>query len=326
MTTKRGDAVRAVSESQARICGCNVHVREVGDGPPVLLINGIGAHTAMWQPLEAVLGAGFRVIEFDAPGTGQSDTPLAPMPVSAMALVARKVLEHAGVEQADVLGYSLGGLVAQQLAASAPERVRRLVLAATTPGWGGIPGGPIAMLNVLTPLRYWFPGFYRRTIGSMAGGRARSDPAWVQRQGELRQRHPPSTRGYVTQVMGAGAFLGVRVLPRITQPTLVISGDDDPLVPAANSLLIANRVHDGRVVIAPGEGHLLLMDDDSVMLTVIRDFFAAGSLEGAPVWENARVVSDADVEAAVAGAPIQIQPWGMVSAAVRRIHAVPSRR
>jgi pimeloyl-ACP methyl ester carboxylesterase len=323
MKATRGDAVQ---ESQVRVHGLKIHVREVGAGAPVLLINGIGAHTAMWQPLESVLGDGFRLIEFDAPGTGQSDTPLAPMPVWAMARVAAKVLEHTGVEQADVLGYSLGGLVAQQLAVSAPQRVRRLVLAATTPGWGGIPGDPMAMLNVLTPLRYWFPGFYRRTVGSMAGGRARSDPAWVQRQGELRQRHPPSTRGYVVQVMGAGAFLGIRILPRITQPTLVICGDDDPLVPVANSLLIANRVLNGRVVIAPGEGHLLLMDDASAMLGMIRDFFAARSLEGAAVWEEARVVSDEDVGAAVADAPAQIQPLGVISAAVRKLHAVPTGR
>ncbi len=147
-----------------QIDGLRVLVREVGEGSPVLLINGLGAHTAMWAPLEQAL-TGFRLIEFDAPGAGRSQTPRLPGSVASMARIAAGVLDAVGVEQADVLGYSLGGMVGQELAAGAPERVRRLVLAATSCGLGAVPGNLGAMLNLATPLRYYSRTFYDRTLG-----------------------------------------------------------------------------------------------------------------------------------------------------------------
>src|SRR5438105_15774061 len=95
--------------------GLWIHVREVGEGPPVLLINGVGASTAMWACLEEAL-AGFRVISFDAPGAGRSAAPLLPVSIPRVARLAALVLDATGVERADVIGYSMGGIVAQQLA------------------------------------------------------------------------------------------------------------------------------------------------------------------------------------------------------------------
>ena len=114
---------------QVSVEGIRLHVEEYGDGPPLLLINGIGAHAGMWKPLREAL-PGPRLIAFDAPGTGRSATPPIPLSLEALARVAEGVLDELGVEQADVLGYSFGGAVAQRLARRAPERVRRLVLAA----------------------------------------------------------------------------------------------------------------------------------------------------------------------------------------------------
>lgn len=191
-------------ERSLRLGGVRLNVREVGEGPPVLLINGIGTHTAMWAPLERALH-GFHLVEFDAPGTGQSATPRHPVTIPALAWLAGRVLEAAEVERADLVGYSMGGLVAQQLAVSEPSLVRRLVLVGTSCGWGGVPGTLGPMLNIVTPLRYWSPDFYRRTIGNLAGGRARRDLEWVERHGKLRLLHPPTVRGYLGQVSGASA-------------------------------------------------------------------------------------------------------------------------
>jgi poly(3-hydroxyoctanoate) depolymerase len=314
----------SIAERSVLVDGVRLHLREVGYGPPVLVINGIGAHTAMWGPLEHALD-GFHLIEFDAPGTGQSATLPYPVTVPALAWLASQILDKVGVETADVVGYSMGGIVAQQLAASAPERIRRLVLAATSCGWGGVPGQPRALLNVATPLRYLSPGFYRRTIGSMAGGRARRDPEWIDHHGELRRRHPPTVRGYLGQVLTVSAWSGLPLLPRIRQPTLVVTGDDDPLVPPANSMLLASRLPMARVLLAPGEGHLLLMDPESAVLEPIRDFLGAESLDEATVWREARVVSRDQARAAIASTRQQLQPWGAVSAIMRAIWPVPRR-
>ena len=121
---------------QVDVEGIRLHVEESGDGPPLLLINGIGAHAGMWKPLREAL-PGPRLIAFDAPGTGRSATPPIPLSLEAIARVAEGVLDELGVEQADVLGYSFGGAVAQRLARRSPERVRRLV--SPPPRRGGAP-------------------------------------------------------------------------------------------------------------------------------------------------------------------------------------------
>ena len=311
-----------IRERSIDVDGLRLHVREVGSGDPLLLINGIGAHTAMWTPLEEVLDE-FHLIEFDAPGTGRSATSSYPVSIPALAWLARRVLENCGVASADVLGYSLGGLVAQELAIAFPDHVRRLVLVATSCGWGGIPGRPGAMLNVATPLRYWSPAFSRATIGSMAGGHARRDLDWVRRHGELRQRHPPNAWGYMGQMVGASSWSSLPQLGRIKQPTLVITGDDDPLVPASNSMLLASRLPEARVLVVAGEGHLLLMDSSSAALRPIREFIAAPVHTQAHIWKTARAVATDEARAAIGASGHQLQPWGALSALMRAAWPAP---
>jgi pimeloyl-ACP methyl ester carboxylesterase len=314
--------MRTAQEHRVRAGGLRIHVREVGEGAPVLLVNGLGAHAAMWAPVEEVLD-GLRLIEFDAPGTGRTRSTIAPVPIPGLAWLATKVLDELGVARADVLGYSMGGIVAQQLAIAAPERVRRLVLVATTPGVGGVPGEAYAMLNVATPLRYWSPAFYAATIGGMVGGRARTDPQWVAEHGRLRRRSPPSAWGYAGQLMSIGTWTTLPMLHCIRHPVLVVTGDDDPLVPPANSYLLAHRLPHARLLLAPGEGHLLLMDPDSTALAGIHGFLQAGRPDDAPAWRDAAVVDDATVRAAIAGTRSPLQPLATVGALMRR--AWPAR-
>ena len=117
---------RAVELSGIRLC-----VRERGDGDPLLLINGIGAHLDMWASLERALPQ-TRLIAFDAPGTGRSGTPFVPLGLESLAQLSERLLDRLDYDRVDVLGYSFGGLIAQYLAHRAPERVRRLVLGVVT--------------------------------------------------------------------------------------------------------------------------------------------------------------------------------------------------
>jgi pimeloyl-ACP methyl ester carboxylesterase len=134
--------------------GFRIHVQERGEGEPLLLINGLGANTDMWAPLAGHF-PDRRVLLFDAPGAGRSSTPHYPVTVGELSELAVAVLDNRGVETADVLGYSYGGAVAQQLAFEAPERIRRLVLAATNYGVGSLLGSPQAMFILSTPFRYY---------------------------------------------------------------------------------------------------------------------------------------------------------------------------
>ena len=314
-----------VQEACVRVGGLRVHVRDVGEGPPLLLINGLGTHSAMWEPIERAL-TDVRLIEFDSPGTGRSRGTSGVISVPALAWLATRVLDEVGVERADVLGYSMGGVVAQAMAAYTPERVRRLVLVATTPGLGGVPGTSSAMLNIATPLRYYSQSFYARTIGDMVGGRARTDRAWVERHGRLRRRHPPTVRGYFGQLASVASWTNLPLLHRIGHPALVVTGDDDPLVPPANSVLLARRLPQGRLLVVPGEGHLLLMDADSAALAPIRGFVTAQSPQDAPAWRDAEPVGDDDVRAAIAAAGRTLQPWSAIGGLMRSAWPVRTGR
>lgn len=279
------DEESRVHVSYPRICGLRIHVREShrnGATPPLLLINGLGTHTGMWHVLERYL-SDFHLIQFDAPGTGQSATSPVPVPVAALARIAAGVLDDRGVDRADVLGYSMGGLVAQQLAISKPKRVRRLVLAATTVGLGGINGKWGPLLNIYSPLRFTSRRFYHATIGNMAGGRARWDEEWVSRHGEIRQQAPPTALGYAGQLIG-GMWSTLPGLARIDHPTLVVHGDDDPLVPPANMYLLTNRITNARGQLLAGEGHLMLMDEDSAVFPKIVDFLTAEDHRESKTW------------------------------------------
>lgn len=310
-------------ERRIRLDGLPVHVRDVGDGAPVLLINGVAADTGMWARLEAAL-AGFRVISFDAPGAGRSPAPLVPVSIPRLARLAALVLDHAGVEHADVIGYSMGGIVAQELAARAPERVRRLVLAGTTCGLGAIPGDPLAILQMLVPARYVSRTVYARTIGGLVGGSARHDHTVVRDLMAVRLRRV-SLRGYLGQMVSLSRWSGLPLLARIPHPTLVVTGDDDPLSPVANAMLLTRLLPQARMLVVPGEGHLLFLSPQSPVLAPVREFLTAEPLAGASVWRQARDVTADDFRRAIPRLSAQAQPWGVIGAVMRRRWFEPGR-
>src|SRR5215218_3895983 len=103
-------------EHELTVHGLRIFARERGSGHPLLMINGLGGNTEMWGPAEERLSAGSRTIVFDAPGTGRSSTSPIPLPLPAVARLIARVLDELGYERADVVGYSLGGAIAQQFA------------------------------------------------------------------------------------------------------------------------------------------------------------------------------------------------------------------
>lgn len=313
-----GRSARLSSEGELiRFPDAAVFVRETGDGPPLLLVNGLGAHTDMWRPLEPVLD-GFRVVQFDLPGAGRSPAPRAPLRMKRLARLCRSIMDHAGMDVADVLGYSMGGMVAQQLAADAPERVRRLVLVATTPGVGAVQADPKALLNILTPIRYSSSRLYAKTLASMVGGRARHDPEWIAEQSRVRFLHRPTWRGYLGQLNSMAGWSALPLLERVAAPTLVISGGDDPLAPAVNGMIIASLLPNGRLLVLDGEGHLMVLDEGSGSHPAIRDFLTSVEHHSAEVWSRSAVVHRRDVHAALDRVRRQLPPLSLLDAAARR--------
>jgi pimeloyl-ACP methyl ester carboxylesterase len=123
-----------------------------GSGSPLLLITGLGASLDLAEPFERELvKRGRQVVSFDAPGVGESTPYLLPRRMRGVARTVAKMAAALGYDRMDVLGVSLGGVVAQQLARQSPDLVRRLILAATGPGLGGVPGSPRVPLALATP-------------------------------------------------------------------------------------------------------------------------------------------------------------------------------
>jgi pimeloyl-ACP methyl ester carboxylesterase len=254
--------------------GHRVHVTETGQGDPLLLVPGIGNSTHMWAPFMEQF-SNRRVIRLDAPGTGQSSIPLFPVPIPALSDLLAAVLDNRQTPWADVVGFSYGGAVAQQFAYDHPSRVRRLVLAATFCGIGSVPGSLEALAAITTPLRYYSPTYFERTAAVTCGGVAGRCAETRSRMMAARREQPPSPYGYALQILGITGWSSWPFLAHIRHETLVISGDDDPLVPVANARMLAACIPRATLEIVQDGGHLLLWDDAKNLGTRIGRFVNA---------------------------------------------------
>lgn len=244
-----------------------------GSGPPLLLITGLGASLDLGVPFERELAAcRVQAVSFDAPGIGESTPYRWPPRMPGIARTVERMLDALGYDRVHVLGVSLGGVIAQQLAHQAPHRVGCLILAATGPGLGGVPGSPHALLPLATPRRYYQPGYYRRIAGRVYGGAARSDPDALLHGSPARFTEHPTLRGYLGQIYAITGWTSIPWLWTLQQPTLVLAGDDDPIVPLINGRILARCIPSARLQVVAGGGHLFLLEGPAEMARLIAAF------------------------------------------------------
>lgn len=297
--------------------GVDLFVRERGDGRPLLLINGIGGNADMWGALEERLAGAATTIVFDTPGAGRSSTPRWPLSISEFARITGTLLDELGHDEVDVLGFSFGGLVAQELAHRSPERIRRLALVGTACGWGSKPGTIASLALISLPVRYHSRAVYERTNRLLSP----ADQGLVDRLPHLtaaRLRYPPPLLGYGYQ-MAAGMFWSsLTWLPTVHAPTLVLAGALDHLIPPANGVQLARLLPEARLHILEDEGHLFVLDPESPSQPLLQDYFGADELGDSSAWSNGRlVVDDGEVEDAFRTS-IGSRPHGALSDAYRR--------
>jgi len=235
-----------------------------GTGPPLLLCNGIGMRLEALQPFVDALDPAIEVIRFDAPGVGGSQLPSLPYRFTTLALLLRQMLHDLGHQQADVLGISWGGGLAQQFALLNPRLCRRLILVATATGpQTMVPPNPLPPLKNLI-LRRW---------GDLWGGSAKTDPDALARALHKAQISPLSL-GFLYQNTAALGFTTLPLLPLIRQRTLVLTGDDDPIIPLANARLMNLLMPRSRLHVYHG-GHLGLATEAAELAPVVDAFLAA---------------------------------------------------
>jgi pimeloyl-ACP methyl ester carboxylesterase len=265
-------------DSTLTVQGLRVFVRERGDGFPLVLLNGIGANCDMWGPTAAVLSRRSRTIAFDCPGTGRSDTPIFPLAMASLSHVLLDALDALGHTWFDVLGFSFGGLLAQQVAKDGADRVRRLALVSSACGLGSTPPAASALAAVATPMRYYSREWFDRT-NPLLGELEAMDEIAVSAYARARFEHPPTAVGYTYQLWAACWWSSLAWLSTITIPTLIISGGRDRLVRPENAYQLARLLPRSRLLLLPDASHFPLLEEGPAT-EALSDFF---SLDKVPI-------------------------------------------
>ena len=253
-------------------------------GLPVLLVMGLGVSATGWWRTVPVLAADRPVIAFDNRGVGRSDRPTGPYSTLEMADDAIAVLDAAGFERAHVYGISLGGMIAQEIALRHPRRVAGLVLGAT------IPGGERSVMPDESTLNFFrrraempaFEAVWASVPYSYGEATRREHAQRIADDLEQRLRYPVEPEPYTAQLAASlGHDAGDR-LGEISAPTLVVHGDADGLVPAANAQVIADAIPGARLELWPGASHLYPTDEPEADRSVARFLAEVEATAGSP--------------------------------------------
>lgn len=238
-------------------------------GPPLLIFNGIGANLELLEPFTAAL-AGTETVVFEVPGVGGSPPPMLPYRLWQLARMANRLMTQLGYDgQVDVLGVSWGGALAQQFAFQHPSRCRRLILAATSPGVLMVPGKLSVIRNLVSPRRYSDPEFLGRVGADLYGGVFRSKPDLLREHSH--HLRTPLGRGYFFQLLAGWGWSSLFWLRLLRQPTLVMAGTDDPIIPLLNARLLASLIRRARLHVID-DGHLFLISRAVDVAPVVQQF------------------------------------------------------
>lgn len=229
-----------------------------GAGIPLVICNELGANLELMQPLVDALPDA-EIIVFDYPGTGQSSQKQSLRRMSGYATLLRGMIDELGYndQPVDLLGAGWGGFLVQKFAYDFPERARRLILVSTSPGQIMFPGKLKNILQLATPSRFATARRYTKIARQVYGGRAKTEPALISEN--AKNSILPSKRGYFSQLLAVAGFSSLSWLHRVRQPTLILAGDDDQIVPLVNSRLLNLLIPRSRMQVIQGGGHLLLV-------------------------------------------------------------------
>jgi len=248
-----------------------------GEGEPVILVHGLGYDRRGWGPLPDLLGQEHLVLLVDNRGVGGSDFPPGPYTVAEMASDAVAVLDAAGIERAHVLGVSLGGYIAQEIALSYPGRVDRLVLCSTSPGGPNqypMPAVGVEAFGRLPTLERE-AGLRLMVENSLGDHAVRERPGLVDEIYAYRLERAPTLAGWQAQAYAGATFDAYDRIPAITAPTLVIHGTADTVVDPRNAELLAERIPGARVHLIADRGHLVIWQEGELIAPVVREFLLA---------------------------------------------------
>jgi pimeloyl-ACP methyl ester carboxylesterase len=239
-----------------------------------VLVQGLGFDGNGWAPVVPGLRRQFRLVLIDNRGSGRSDPSPGPFSVAEMARDVVAVLDAAGIARAHALGISLGGMVAQELAISYPQRVNRLVLVATTPGWpfGHPMPASFAALMMSTGRLDREDALRRHVENALSAKTVVERPELVDQVIKHQNAHPTEPKAWSALAAAGAGYSGQRRQVRIEARTLVLHGEDDTVVDPRNSKVLAERIPNSTLVTLPGLGHLLFWEDPQGFVELVTTF------------------------------------------------------
>lgn len=238
---------------------------------PLLICNGIGASLDLVLPFIKALDPEQEVIAFDVPGVGGSPCPLFPYSFKTLARLLAKVLDKLNVGQVNVIGVSWGGFLAQQFAYDYPDRCAKLILAATSTGVASKPPTWKVLAMMASPRRYIDSGHGARIAPHIYGGIFRTDKELARRHAEQMKSGGGSQLGYTYQSWAVWFWTSIHWLHKLRQPTLVLAGKDDPLIPLVNMKALASLIPNSRLHVFDC-GHLFLITMANEVAPIITRF------------------------------------------------------
>jgi poly(3-hydroxyoctanoate) depolymerase len=262
--------MRSNFEEMVELDGCKIRVSVRGEGPPLLMFNGLGAFLEILDPLREAL-SGFTTIAFDAPGVGRSAKPRRFMRMQHHAHLGALLLDHLGVERADIFGVSWGGALAQEFTFRHPDRVRRIILAATT-------AGPVLLMRPDLYLSFFdmrdrsSKSYLNKVAPKLHGGKVRQDPHVLERMGMLKFLMKKNSAAYYVQMAAAAGWSSLRYLFRMDNEALILAGDDDPIVRAYNAQILSMGLCKSELKILRNEGHFFIVTAAEETASLVREF------------------------------------------------------
>ncbi|GBC77266.1 Putative non-heme bromoperoxidase BpoC [bacterium HR08] len=247
-----------------------------GAGAPLLLIAGLGVGSWIWYKQVPAFSRHFRTIVFDQRGIGASELGETPVTIRTLAEDAAALLRELGIERAHVLGASMGGFIAQELALAHPELIHRLVLACTS--FGGpqhVPAAPEITRAFLSPEGLNTEERARAGLPIAFTARFLAErPDDVEDLIRRRLAHPVSEQTFLAQIQAVMAFDAADRVSAIRAPTLIITGDEDVLIPPENSRNLAARIPGARLAIIEGAGHAVFIEQAEAFNRLVLDFLS----------------------------------------------------
>jgi 3-oxoadipate enol-lactonase len=253
--------------------GARIYWDEQGSGAPLLLVMGLGWSSHAWYRTRPLLNAKYRTIALDNRGVGRSDIPPGPYSIAQMASDAAAVLVAAKVNTAHIFGVSMGGMIAQEFALQYPAKVRSLILGCTSAGGPEAVRVDASALQVLMT-RSANPDEFTKAISPFIYDRG-TPPERIAEDTEIRRKWYPTSDAYSAQLQAILAWEAYSRIAKIAAPTLVIHGEKDQLVPAANGKMIAARIPGAKLVLLPNASHIFFTDQTEAAHAAILGFLGA---------------------------------------------------